>query len=168
MHHPVTDMCRMFEGYPGAGTGVVYFNEDISGWDVSNVTDMSSMFAYNGTFNQNISRWNVSHVTTMASMFNNALSYNQPMTHWNTTLVRDFSSMFSRAGNFDQDLSNWVITYYEMASSSADRARAFMGIFKDSGLSKQNYCALMNTTAWAKAATDSNLGIEYDCSTLDP
>jgi surface protein len=35
------------------------FNEDISGWDVSNVTNMHNMFACAKSFNQDISGWDV-------------------------------------------------------------------------------------------------------------
>ena len=45
------------------------FNNDIGGWDVSNVTDMSYMF-YHSKFNQDISNWDVSNLTDMYSMFN--------------------------------------------------------------------------------------------------
>ncbi|WP_342274561.1 BspA family leucine-rich repeat surface protein [Spiroplasma endosymbiont of Phycita roborella] len=39
------------------------FNQDISGWDVSNVITMHhSMFAGAITFDQNLSQWNVSKV----------------------------------------------------------------------------------------------------------
>jgi len=34
------------------------FNQDISKWDVSNVTDMHGMFA-NSLFNQDIHQWNI-------------------------------------------------------------------------------------------------------------
>ena len=40
------------------------FNGDISGWNVSNVTDMSGMF-YKSEFNGDISCWDVSSVTNM-------------------------------------------------------------------------------------------------------
>ena len=47
---------------------------DLSNWDVSKVTDMSSMFAGTGYFSTvfglgDLSRWNVSNVTDMSSMF---------------------------------------------------------------------------------------------------
>ena len=43
---------------------------DISKIDVSNVKDMSYMFQFCYSFNQDLSNWNVSKVTNMADMFN--------------------------------------------------------------------------------------------------
>ena len=53
---------------------------DISQWDVSSVTNMSSLFAFYGarSFNQPLNNWNVSNVTTMNDMFLGATSFNQP------------------------------------------------------------------------------------------
>jgi surface protein len=51
------------------GVGASSFNQPIGSWNVSNVTDMSSMFANASAFNQPIGSWNVSNVTNMASMF---------------------------------------------------------------------------------------------------
>ena len=45
------------------------FNGDISDWDVSNVTDMRAMFYWCKKFNQDISHWDVSNVTDMRAMF---------------------------------------------------------------------------------------------------
>ena len=38
------------------------FNQDISSWDVSNVTNMHGMFYNCEAFNQDISDWNASNV----------------------------------------------------------------------------------------------------------
>ena len=69
------------------------FNQDISSWDVSNVTDMSSMFI--GTpFNQDISFWNVSNVTNMNYMFDENNKFNQDLSTWvvdNVTECSGFS-----------------------------------------------------------------------------
>ena len=46
------------------------FNQDISSWNVSNVTIMEGMFEDSAKFNQDISGWNVSDDTDMNSMFN--------------------------------------------------------------------------------------------------
>ena len=56
------------------------FNQDISSWDVSNVTDMSYMFS-GSSFNQDISSWDVSNVTDMRSMFFGS-SFNQDISSW--------------------------------------------------------------------------------------
>jgi len=45
------------------------FNQDISKWDVSNVTIMSEMFEYS-EFNQDISNWNVKRVKKAKGIFN--------------------------------------------------------------------------------------------------
>ena len=42
---------------------------EINTWDVSLITDMSSVFENKNTFNDDISNWDVSNVTNMAYMF---------------------------------------------------------------------------------------------------
>ena len=53
------------------------FNQDISSWDVSNVSDMRSMFARNTSFNANISDWDISNLTRSQRMFSGATNFNQ-------------------------------------------------------------------------------------------
>jgi surface protein len=45
------------------------FNADLSGWDVSNATDLSFMFHGCSEFNSDLSRWNVSNATNLSHMF---------------------------------------------------------------------------------------------------
>ena len=49
--------------------GAATFNQVISGWNTSNVTDMSFMFYGATAFNQVISSWDISKVTAMTGMF---------------------------------------------------------------------------------------------------
>jgi len=66
------------------------FNQDISSWDVSNVTQMASMFLRNFRFNQDISSWDVSNVITMSYMFYTYNGYGylpQDFSNWNVTNV---------------------------------------------------------------------------------
>jgi surface protein len=46
------------------------FNQDISDWDTSSVTNMNGMFEGASAFNQSLSSWNVSLVTSMQNMLN--------------------------------------------------------------------------------------------------
>ena len=45
------------------------FNQPIGDWDVSSVTEMSSMFRSASSFNQPIGDWDTSNVTDMTGMF---------------------------------------------------------------------------------------------------
>ena len=53
------------------------FNDDISAWDVSTVTNMFRMFFGAEAFNQDIGTWNVSSVTNLSKMFGYASAFNQ-------------------------------------------------------------------------------------------
>jgi len=79
------------------------FNQDISNWDVSSVTDMGGMFYFASVFNQDISNWNVSSVTEMANMFNGASAFNQPLEDWNVDSV-------TNCNNFCEDNPNWTLS----------------------------------------------------------
>jgi surface protein len=71
------------------------FNDDISGWEVSNVRNMSAMFEKAATFNQPLNNWDVSNVKEgVQNMFFEAKAFNQPLDSWanlqhgNTCLCR--------------------------------------------------------------------------------
>ena len=83
---------------------------DISGWNVSKVTDMSHMFYECESFNQDISSWNVSKVNNMNSMFCGCESFNQNISSWNVSSVTDMYSMFYDCKLFNQDISNWNVS----------------------------------------------------------
>ena len=96
------------------------FNQDIGGWEVGNVTDMSSMFENTSirnapAFNQDIGDWNVSKVTNMQYMFNNngnnVAAFNQNIGDWDVSKVTDMIFMFSGVtlsiANYDALLAGW-------------------------------------------------------------
>jgi len=85
------------------------FNQDISAWDVSNVTNMSHMFHGAKKSNQPLNSWDVSHVTNMAYMFISAEEFNQPLDNWDVSHVTDMANMFCIAHKFNQDLSRWDV-----------------------------------------------------------
>jgi surface protein len=99
----ITDMSELFNYLDK-------FNGNISLWDVSNVTDMRSMF-YGSRFNGDLSDWDVSKVTNMSAMFYGS-RFNGDLSDWDVSNVRYMSSMFCRS-DFDEtqkDISNWNVS----------------------------------------------------------
>lgn len=85
------------------------FNQPLN-WNVSNVTNMNSMFSRATNFNQPLGNWDVSNVTNMNNMFSYAYYFNQPLSLWNVSNVTDMISMFYSASNFNQNISGWCVS----------------------------------------------------------
>ncbi len=82
--------------------------------NIEMVKDMSYAFANSGVTNiLNINEWNVSNVTNMHSMFANAKSFNTNISTWDVSNVKRMNNMFNQASSFNQDLSNWNISSLE-------------------------------------------------------
>ena len=86
------------------------FNQNIGGWNVSNVTNMEAMFRRATLFNQNIGSWNVSNVTNMDGMFSGATYFNKNIGAWNVSSVTNMRSMFENATSFNQDIGGWNVS----------------------------------------------------------
>ena len=72
----------------------ISFDQDLTSWDVSNVTSMAGMFHRASSFNHDISVWNVSNVTNMYMMFAEASSFDQDLRDWNVAKVNNMMEMF--------------------------------------------------------------------------
>lgn len=137
------------------------FDGDISDWDVSNVEDMSYMFAdCNITFkNTDLSGWNVSKVTNMAWMFEGVQfdinsEYNYDLSGWDMSNVDCINGMFYDS-NFNSDsIRHWDVSNItrmyktfsgckfsqDISSWDASNVRDYGLIFSGSGLeNKKNY-----------------------------
>ena len=86
------------------------FNQDVSKWNVSNVTDMSHMFYKASSFNQDVSEWDVSSVTNMSTLFYYTSAFNQDVSGWDVSHVTDMNCMFLGASSFNQDVSVWDVS----------------------------------------------------------
>ena len=88
------------------------FNEPLNNWDVSNVTNMHAMFDNAYVFNQPLDNWDVGNVTEMSEMFSSmeSLAFNQPIGEWDVSNVTNMRYMFSSANFFNQDLSSWNVS----------------------------------------------------------
>ena len=108
------------------------FNGDISSWDVSNVTDMNSMFYCTNLFNSNIANWNISKVTNMESMFYSSLIFNQNLNNWDVSSVTNMSKMFSFAYDFNSLIDSWNLNKVVYCNFMFDFAQAFKNKYNNS------------------------------------
>ena len=86
------------------------FNGDISGWDVSAVTEMVGMFSGATLFNQDIGGWTVSSVVNMNTMFSGTLYFDQDIGEWDVSSVTSMTGMFNDARAFNQNLNEWNVS----------------------------------------------------------
>ena len=83
--------------------------DEINNWNVSFITDMSSLFYEKASFNNYINNWDVSNVTNMHRMFRGASSFNQSLNSWDVSSVTDMSNM-QNAESYNQDISSWDVS----------------------------------------------------------
>lgn len=126
------------------------FNQPLNGWDVSNVTDFTRVFASCAAFNQDLDQWKPLAATSFEEMFSmcdrfngkigdwfNASTktvrrmfylaryFNQPLDHLDTSGIEDFSEMFASAYSFNQPLGNWDVTGATTLRKMFNRASVF-------------------------------------------
>jgi surface protein len=150
----VTDFRSLFDS--------TAFNEDISDWDTSAVTDMSFLFFGNSVFNQNIGDWDTSQVTNMFSMFYEAAAFNQDINDWDTAKVTSMHTMFLDASNFNQDIGDWDTSkvtamnamFYKATSFNQDLSdwnttivTSMYEMFSGASAFNQNLCAWKDVIA---------------------
>lgn len=114
-------------------SGCIWFNSNLSAWNVSNVRNMDHVFMYCRDLNTDFSTWDTSNVsnmdgmfycitefkgntiynlntsqcTTMADMFKHCRNFNGDVSAWNTGNVSNMEGMFALCHKFNGDLSRW-------------------------------------------------------------
>ena len=92
--------------------GASVFDQNIGSWNVSYVTDFTSMFSdavkFNNGGSSSIGNWTLktTGVVAMYAMFRNAVLFNQPLNGWNTMAVSNMGLMFLGAANFNNGLGS--------------------------------------------------------------
>ena len=92
---------------------------DFNDIDTSKITDMSGLFEYS-EFNGDISKWDISNVTSMSSMFFMCIKFNQDISNWNVSKVEYMRWMFSGCKSFNKDISKWNISNVKLSNNMFD------------------------------------------------
>lgn len=156
------------------------FNQDISGWDMTKVTTVSSMlpagytqdltlwntinitnfvslFKGQSGMTTDVTGWNLSSANVMGAMFINNTTFNQDIGGWNISPVTDISSMFSGASSFNKDISGWDIQNVTTAADMLNNAAAF---------SDSNYDLLLNNWNANTHQNGVSLGATHNAHTI--
>lgn len=160
MYYGVTDFNTTYGDITGWNTSCITsieamfresdFNQDISGWDVSNVNNFRWMFFDNTVFNQPIGSWNTSSATDISFMFYNAEAFNQPIGGWDTSHVTTMTTVLNSMNSFDQNVGTWNVT----ANGN------FEDFFTNTHLSVANYDAVL--LGWSTQPVAS--GMEFNAN----
>lgn len=134
-----------------AFSGCYLFNQPLNNWNVSNVTDMLVMFSSADSFNQDLSSWNTSKVTNMRGMFSGCSKFNQDISMWDTSNVVNMTQMFESCDNFNKPLNSWNVSNVIDMSEMFNRAESF-----NQGLSNWDVSSVKNMKEMFRNCTSFN------------
>ena len=110
----VTDMSNLFGLESSFSNQNRSFNQNISSWDTSNVTNMSGMFrnnvAYWSSADRNFNSWDTSKVTDMSDMFLDVENMDPLIASWDVSSVTDMESMFKNCRLINQAIGSWDVS----------------------------------------------------------
>jgi trimeric autotransporter adhesin len=100
--------------------GATLWNENLSMWDVSHVTNFRNTFYNTSSFlGIGLDRWNTERGVTMRSMFDGATVMNVDFSLWNIDLVTDMVRMFANTKSFQGiGINQWNINSNDTIDTS--------------------------------------------------
>ena len=101
------------------------FNGDISKWDVSNVLTLQNTFYSANFFNADISKWQVQSVVSLKQTFFFASAFNADLSRWDVSQVTDMEATFQSAILFNASLAGWQVSKVVTLQWSFNNARQF-------------------------------------------
>eukprot|EP00939_MAST-03C_sp_MAST-3C-sp1_P005149 g5149.t1 len=111
-------------------------SHNIESWDISSVTEFTSLFSAAsprnfGVLSANLSRWNTSKVESMVDIFKDNTDIQiVGLEKWNTHSLVTLDGAFSGAANFNSDISLWnvrKVSNFRRAFASAREFNADIG-----------------------------------------
>ena len=127
-------------------------NQNFNSWDTSKVTDMSYMFASTDNMNPQITSWDVSSVNNMEWMFFNCRLFNRAIGSWDVSSVTNMSSMFAQTDYFNQNIGSWN------TSSVTNMSAMFSYSQFNQDIGSWNTSSVTSTLAMFRSASAFNNG----------
>lgn len=98
--------------------------------DVSDITNMSALFAFTNLPNIDLSAWNTGRVRTMEGMFYKSTFNNDTICEWDVSSCKDFKNMFLFCP-FNQSLKKWTPAFVEKTFTNPDGSREKRSVRQD-------------------------------------
>jgi surface protein len=133
----------------------VVFNQNISSWNTSKVTNMSYMFYNAPAFNQNIGSWNTSKATIMSNMFQNATIFNQNISSWNVNRVTKPPTDFS-TGSALTNSPTYIPYWYLSLEANGVTVKSTLSSLPSSPIPLFIRANLRGTLEWFAVVNDSS------------
>lgn len=87
--------------------------------DVSDITNMTALFAFTNLPNIDLSSWNTGNVKSMEGMFYKSTFNNDSICEWDVSSCKDFKNMFLFCP-FNQSLKKWTPAFVEKTFINSD------------------------------------------------
>ena len=98
--------------------------------DVSDITNMTALFAFTNLPNIDLSTWNTGNVKSMEGMFYKSTFNNDTICEWDVSSCKDFKNMFLFCP-FNQSLKKWTPAFVEKTFTNPDGTREKRSVRQD-------------------------------------